>query len=172
MAEITVNQLNKYYSDFHLLQDISFEVYPGQRVGIVGPNGCGKTTLFNILTGKEPYDSGELSLREGARVALLDQLYWVAGSLAGSLVGGLLPFDTTGIDFSMTALFLVVMTEQWRAARDHTAALVGLGVSLACLAVFGADNFLIPAMVGITLALTLLRRRPGAPEQEGAHASH
>ena len=74
MAEITVNQLNKYYSDFHLLQDISFEVYPGQRVGIVGPNGCGKTTLFNILTGKEPYDSGELSLREGARVALLDQL--------------------------------------------------------------------------------------------------
>ena len=72
----------------------------------------------------------------------------------------------------MTALFLVVMTEQWRAARDHTAALVGLGVSLACLAVFGADNFLIPAMVGITLALTLLRRRPGAPEQEDAHASH
>ena len=105
-------------------------------------------------------------------VSLFDQLYWVAGSLAGALVGGLLPFDTTGIDFSMTALFLVVMTEQWRAARDHTAALVGLGVSLACLAVFGADNFLIPAMVGITLALTLLRRRPGAPEQEGAHASH
>ena len=105
-------------------------------------------------------------------VSLFDQLYWVAGSLAGALVGGLLPFDTTGIDFSMTALFLVVMTEQWRAARDHTAALVGLGVSLACLAVFGADNFLIPAMVGITLALTLLRRRPGAPEQEDAHASH
>lgn len=105
-------------------------------------------------------------------VSLFDQLYWVAGSLTGALVGGLLPFDTTGIDFSMTALFLVVMTEQWRAARDHTAALVGLGVSLACLAVFGADNFLIPAMVGITLALTLLRRRPGAPEQEGAHASH
>ena len=57
----------------------------------------------------------------------------------------------------MTALFLVVVTEQWRASRDHTPALVGLGVSLACLMVFGADNFLIPAMVGITLALTLLR---------------
>ena len=105
-------------------------------------------------------------------VSLFDQLYWVAGSLLGVLLGGVLPFDTTGIDFSMTALFLVVMTEQWRAARDHTAALVGVGVSLACLVVFGADDFLIPAMIGITLALTLLRRRPGAPEQEGAHASH
>ena len=63
----------------------------------------------------------------------------------------------------MTALFLVVMTDQWRAARDHRPALVGLGVSLACLAAFGPDGFLIPAMVGITLALTLLRRalQPG-----------
>lgn len=104
-------------------------------------------------------------------VSLFDQLYWVAGSLLGALLGGVLPFDTTGIDFSMTALFLVVMTEQWRAARDHTAALVGVGVSLACLVVFGADDFLIPAMIGITLALTLLRRLH-APEQEDAHAPH
>lgn len=108
-------------------------------------------------------------------VSLLDQLYWVAGSAAGALVGSLLPFDSTGIDFSMTALFLVVMTEQWRASRDHTPALVGLGVSLACLVVFGADNFLIPAMIGITLALTLLRgplQRSAQQEQEDAHASH
>lgn len=90
-------------------------------------------------------------------VSLFDQLYWVAGSVAGALLGGVLPFDTTGIDFSMTALFLVVMLEQWRASRDHTPALVGLGVSLVCLAVFGADGFLIPAMLGITAALTLLR---------------
>ncbi len=74
MAEITVNQLNKYYSDFHLLEDISFELYAGQRVGIVGPNGCGKTTLFNILMGKEGYDTGEVNIRDGARIALLDQL--------------------------------------------------------------------------------------------------
>lgn len=108
-------------------------------------------------------------------VSLLDQLYWVAGSAAGALVGSLLPFDSTGIDFSMTALFLVVMTEQWRASRDHTPALVGLGVSLACLVVFGADNFLIPAMIGITLALTLLRgplQRSAQREKEDAHASH
>lgn len=90
-------------------------------------------------------------------VSLLDQVYWVVGCVAGALLGSVLPFDTTGIDFSMTALFLVVMVEQWRSTRDHTPALVGLGVSLACLLIFGSSNFLIPSMIGITVALTLLR---------------
>lgn len=58
----------------------------------------------------------------------------------------------------MTALFLVVMTEQWKASGDHTPALVGLGVSLVCLLIFGSSNFLIPSMLGITAALTLLRK--------------
>ena len=78
--------------------------------------------------------------------------------VAGALLGSVLPFDTTGIDFSMTALFLVVMTEQWKASRDHTPALVGLGVSLVCLLIFGSSNFLIPSMLGITAILTLLRK--------------
>ncbi len=90
-------------------------------------------------------------------VSLFDQFYWVVGCVAGALLGSVLPFDTTGIDFSMTALFLVVMVEQWRSTRDHTPALVGLGVSLVCLLVFGSSNFLIPSMIGITVALTLLR---------------
>lgn len=91
-------------------------------------------------------------------VSLLDQFYWVVGCVAGALLGSVIPFDTTGIDFSMTALFLVVMTEQWKASRDHTPALVGLGVSLVCLLIFGSSNFLIPSMLGITAALTLLRK--------------
>lgn len=90
-------------------------------------------------------------------VSLLDQFYWVVGCVAGALLGSVLPFDTTGIDFSMTALFLVVMVEQWRSTCDHTPALVGLGVSLVCLLIFGSSNFLIPSMIGITAALTLLR---------------
>ena len=90
-------------------------------------------------------------------MSFLTWLYWVVFSMVGGLAGSLLTFDTTGIDFSMTALFLVVMTEQWKASRDHTPALVGLGVSLVCLLVFGSNDFLIPSMVGITAALTVLR---------------
>lgn len=91
-------------------------------------------------------------------VALLDQCYWVTGSLAGSLLGGVIPFDVTGIDFSLTALFVTVFIEQWLDARDHVPALAGLAASVACLLVFGPDRFLIPAMIAILLALTLLRR--------------
>lgn len=90
-------------------------------------------------------------------ISFLDQCYWVVGCVAGALVGQVLPFDATGVDFSMTALFLVVFTEQWRGSRDHTAALVGVGASLVCLLVFGPADFLIPAMISITLLLTLLR---------------
>ena len=103
--------------------------------------------------------------------SLFDQIYWVAGSATGTLLGSIIPFDTTGIDFSMTALFLVVMVEQWRAGKDHTPALVGLGVSLICLVIFGSSNFLIPSMLGITAALTLLRgpMEKRAQKEEAAH---
>lgn len=90
-------------------------------------------------------------------ITLFDQCYWVAGSVAGALVGSVLPFASTGIDFSMTALFLVVFTQQWLTTKDHTPALVGVAVSLLCLGIFGADSFLIPTMLGITAALLLLR---------------
>ena len=100
-------------------------------------------------------------------VSLLDQFYWVVGCVAGALLGSVLPFDTTGIDFSMTALFLVVMVEQWRSTRDHTPALVGLGVSLVCLLIFGSSNFLIPSMIGITVALTLLRGTMEKRKEDG-----
>lgn len=103
-------------------------------------------------------------------VSLFDHLYWIAGSALGALVGAVLPFDSTGIDFSMTALFLVVMTEQWRENKDHRPALVGLGVSVVGLVLFGADAFLIPAMVGIALVLTLLRRRL-QPASQGKEAA-
>ena len=92
-------------------------------------------------------------------VSLFNQCYWITGSVIGSLLGGVLPFSTAGIEFSMTALFIASFTEQWITAKDHLPALAGLLGTLACLLVFGPDGFLIPAMLVITFVLTLLRSR-------------
>ena len=92
-------------------------------------------------------------------VSLFNHSYWVAGSIIGSLLGAVLPFSTEGIEFSMTALFAAAFTEQWLTTKDHIPALTGLICTLLCLVVFGRDNFLIPAMLLITLVLTLLRGR-------------
>lgn len=92
-------------------------------------------------------------------VSLLNQCYWVIGSALGSLLGTVIPFSTEGIDFSLTALFVTVFVEQWKNTHDHIPALIGVGAPLLCLLVFGADNFLIPAMILITLALTLIRKK-------------
>ena len=92
-------------------------------------------------------------------VTLFDQLSWVAGSVLGGWVGTLLEFDSTGIDFAMTALFVTVFMQQWAQAKNHLPALLGLAVTLLCRLLFGRDLFLIPAMILIIGALTALRGR-------------
>ncbi|MCI8437536.1 MAG: branched-chain amino acid ABC transporter permease [Lawsonibacter sp.] len=92
-------------------------------------------------------------------VALLDQSYWVLGSAIGSLLGSALAFDTTGVDFAMTALFLVIAVGQWRGAGSHLPALLGGAAALAGLALAGAEDMLLPALAIIVIALTLLRPR-------------
>ena len=91
-------------------------------------------------------------------LTFLNQCYWIIGSVAGSLLGGLITFNSAGIEFSMTALFLVVFVEQWKSVKNHTSAIVGVGISAVCLLIFGAENFLIPAMIAITAILTILRK--------------
>ena len=95
-------------------------------------------------------------------VSLFDQIYWVTGSVLGSLLGAVIPFSTAGIEFSMTALFIASFTEQWLSTDDHIPAITGLLGTLVCLIAFGAENFLIPAMCLITLVLTLLRGKEEA----------
>ena len=92
-------------------------------------------------------------------VSLFDHSYWIAGSVIGNLLGSVLPFSTAGIEFSMTALFVASFTEQWLTTKNHIPAITGLLGTLLCLVVFGPQNFLIPAMLLITLVLTLLRGR-------------
>lgn len=92
-------------------------------------------------------------------VSIFDHCYWVTGSVLGSLLGAVIPFPTAGIEFSMTALFIASFTEQWLSTHDHIPALTGLLSTLLCLLIFGAERFLIPAMLLITLLLTILRKR-------------
>lgn len=90
-------------------------------------------------------------------VTFLNQCYWVLGATLGGIFGSFLHFNTEGLDFVMTAMFVVIFMEQWLKDRDHISALLGLGLSLLCLIAFGADNFIIPSMLGILGVLTLLR---------------
>lgn len=111
---------------------------------------------YSVLCGMDEVPAGVDKNGAMFLVALLDQLYWVAGSLLGTFAGGL-PLDFTGIDFSMTALFLVIFLEQWRGAKSHLPALLGLGCAGFFLLVLGADNFLLPALC-TTVAVLLLAR--------------
>lgn len=97
-------------------------------------------------------------------ISLLDQLYWIIGSMAGGALGTLITFDTTGIDFALTALFLVIFTEQWLSATHHAPALIGLGASVVALLLFGPNQMIVPAMVLICAALMALRRTLGKEE--------
>lgn len=92
-------------------------------------------------------------------VSLFNQSYWVAGSVLGNLLGTVLPFSTQGIEFSMTALFVASFTEQWITAKNHIPALTGLLCTLLSLLIFGPEQFLIPAMLLITVLLTVFRKK-------------
>lgn len=91
-------------------------------------------------------------------MAFLDQLYWITGSAIGAIAGSLLPFDAAGIDFAMTALFVVIFVEQWLTSKNHLPAIAGLGASLACLLIFGSENFILPSMICIMIILLSCRR--------------
>jgi len=74
MAEISVQELHKYFGEHHVLKGLSFDLQLGERASIVGPNGCGKSTLLKILAGLEDYDKGVVVINKGARLGLLEQL--------------------------------------------------------------------------------------------------
>ena len=90
-------------------------------------------------------------------VTLLNHFYWFSGATIGGILGSVINFNTDGLVFVMTAMFVVIFMEQWMKERDHTSALFGLGLSLLCLCVFGSDNFIIPSMIAILGVLTLCR---------------
>lgn len=91
-------------------------------------------------------------------VTLLNQFYWVASATIGGIIGSLLKFDTSGISFVMTAMFVVIFLDQWMKEKIHVSSMIGILVSLVCLILFGADSFMIPTMILIVLLLTVLQK--------------
>ena len=94
-------------------------------------------------------------------ITLLNQAYWVGGSVLGAVAGKFITFDTTGLDFALTALFVVIMTDQWKQKEGHIPALTGVLSSVVCLAVLGADRFILPAMALIFAALGVRYKKSG-----------
>lgn len=92
-------------------------------------------------------------------VTLLNHIYWVTGATLGALLGYIISFNTEGIDFVMTALFVVMFINQWKETSNHVPALAGLGCSAICLFVFGSQNFMIPSMIFIILVFTIFKRK-------------
>jgi len=91
-------------------------------------------------------------------VSLLDQCYWVAGSILGTALGSVLPVNFEGIDFALTALFVTVFVDQWLSTQNHWPAIIGVMSTSLCLLLFGQDIFLIPSMFLIALLLTVSRK--------------
>ncbi|MBQ4150745.1 MAG: AzlC family ABC transporter permease [Clostridia bacterium] len=133
--------------------------------------GTGKKKPYLIFSlTDETYSlvcSGEKSKNYYMLVSAFNHIYWITGSVIGALLGQIIPFSTEGIDFALTALFVTVFVEQWRSTKDHIPAIVGVFASVLCLVLFGADDFLIPAMLAITAALSALKFiRKGANANE------
>ena len=120
---------------------------------------------YSLVSGRK-LPEGEGKFRYCFWVSLLDQCYWVAGSVLGSAAGMLLPIDLEGIDFALTALFVTVCVEQWLSTKDHKPALTGVGATALCLAVFGQDVFLIPSMALIA-GILLWGSRTGKAVRHG-----
>ena len=91
-------------------------------------------------------------------ITVLNQMYWVTGASLGWLIGNVIPFSTEGLDFVLVAMFVAIFLDQWLKEKSHASGVLGLGLSLLCLILFGADSFIIPSMAVILAALTLLRR--------------
>lgn len=114
---------------------------------------------YSLVCSEESVKGVEDRYKYYFSLSLFNQCYWVTGSLIGSVLGGLIPFSTEGIDFALTALFVTIFVEQWLSVKDHRWALTGVVCSVASLLIFGSDNFLIPAMICITAVLLAMKSK-------------
>ncbi len=113
-------------------------------------------TYSLVSVGNDDMDKGDY-LSYCFWLSLMDHCHWVTGSVIGSLLGGVLPFSTEGVDFVLTALFISILVQQWTESEDKKPAVLGLIASIACRVIFGAGNFLIPSMLLIAVLLFVIK---------------
>ena len=144
----------------HLFYGISCIKRFGRMDGCIRPYMIFSLTdeTYSVFCGMPESESDGVMLR----VALYDQLYWIAGSVIGAALAQGVPFDLTGIDFSMTALFVVICVEKALKAKNRIPMLIGGGCSLAMLFLLGQSAFLAPALALTALLLTVIDIRKGA----------
>jgi len=92
-------------------------------------------------------------------ISLMNQCYWVIGSALGGIAGNFIPFNSEGIEFAMTALFVVIFVEQWMSKENRIPELIGVVAALICLQIFGAGQFVLPTMLVIIAVLFIGRKR-------------
>ena len=113
---------------------------------------------FSILCSTQPPDGVDRGWFQFF-ITLLNQIYWVSGSILGGIIGSFLHFNTKGIDFVLTALFVVIFINQWKSATNHLPVLIGLSASIICRILFGPANFIIPSMIVILLSVTIFQNK-------------
>ncbi len=96
-------------------------------------------------------------------ISILDHIYWITGSLLGGILGSMIHFNTKGIDFVLTALFVVILIDQWKSTTIHLPAIIGIVSAIVCRIIFGPSDFIIPAMISILFFVTILK----APLERG-----
>lgn len=113
---------------------------------------------FSIVCEEEPPE--EIS-REWVYfwMSFLDQMYWIAGSVIGAALGSVISFNTKGLDFALTALFVMIFTEQWIGQKRHWPAVTGVVCSVICLNVFGQSAFIIPTMIAILAVSAIVYKK-------------
>lgn len=154
MAAVTALMVSARHSFFSISM-ISRYKNEGRRKWFLYYALCDETYAV-LSSGEIPEGVNESAYR--FLVTLFDMSAWIVGSFLGGLVGTMLEFDSTGIDFAMTALFTTVFIQQWLDSKCHIPAVLGLGATLACRFIFGPDIFLIPSMLIILTVLTVMRK--------------
>lgn len=116
---------------------------------------------FSLLCGDDSGIEADRKRDYWLFISLFDHIYWITGSVIGATVGSVITFNTEGIDFVLTALFITVFIEQWLSEKKHLPAIIGVMVSVICLILFGSENFLIPTMLLISLLLCVQKEESG-----------